>query len=306
MPLFQKFYTSAELQQLEAQRDVKGMLKALRNPDPDTRLNAAVALGRMGGGAAVEGLIESLENDPIGSVRYFAAVSLGQIGGQQAIAPLTAALLEPKHNIYQAAAQALGEIAARLKNPILLEAATKRLIPLLKANQNVREAVIVALGKIGDPRTTAALAAALETSFSKTEIRYLTEALIRLGRPAVQPLCQILMQGQDLNAIAAAFALGRIADPAATRSLIGALKHINDEVRCQAAIALGKLKAEQAVYALVETLEDNDAPVRVAVAHALGEIRAQEAIETLQSMSMYDLQASVRQAAEAALKKMGQ
>lgn len=304
MPFIKRTLTPQALQEIEALGDVRGMVKALQNADPDTRLFAAVALGRMGGTDAMQALIHTLENDPIGSVRYFAAASLGQVGGKEAIPALTEALLVRQHDIHQSAAEALGEIALRVNNPIIFEPATKRLIPLLKANQNVRESVITALGKIRDPRTTPALAAVMAKSHIKQEIRYVTEALIRIGKPAVQPLIQVLAQSEDLNAIAAAYALGRIADPAAVPALIGALNHRHDEVRRQAAMSLGRLQARSAVPALIKTLEDNDAPVRVAVAHALGEMQAAEAIDTLQSLAVYDFQATVRNAAEAALRRI--
>lgn len=305
MPFFQKNYSSDKISALENQGDTRELTKALRHKDPDMRLKAAASLGRVGGDDAVQALIATLESDPMGSVRFFAADSLGKIAGKEAILPLTNALDNHKENVHQAAAQALGEIADRLRNPILFDTATQKLVPLLRADHEVREAVITTLGKIRDPRATQAIATLMAKTFSKQEIRLAAEALIRIGRPAVSPLRQILAQAEDLSAIAAALALGRIGDPAAVPSLIQALKHRHDEVRRQAAIALGKLKAYAAVPQLLAVLEDNDAPVRVAVANALGEMRAKEAVETLQSLATYDFQASVRAAAEAALNKIG-
>ena len=304
MPFFQKNYSSDKITALENQGDTRELTKALRHKDPDMRLKAAAALGRVGGTDAVQALIDTLETDPMGSVRFFAAESLGKIAGKEAIPPLTMALDNHKENVHQAAAQALGEIADRLRNPILFEEATKKLIPLLRADHEVREAVIITLGKIRDPRATQAVATLMAKTFSKQEIRLAAEALIRIGHPAVSPLRQILAEASDLSAIAAALALGRIGDPAAVPSLIQALQHRHDEVRRQAAMALGKLKAYAAVPQLLAVLEDNDAPVRVAVANALGEMRAKEAVETLQSLATYDFQASVRAAAEAALNKI--
>ncbi len=305
MPFFQKNYSSEKISELENQGDTRELVKALRHKDPDMRLKAAAALGRVGGNDAVQALIETLETDPMGSVRFFAADSLGKIAGKEAIPALTLALDHHKENVHQAAAQALGEIADRLRNPILFDAATQKLVPLLRADHEVREAVVIALGKIRDPRAAQAVATLMAKTFSKQEIRLAAEALIRIGRPAVSPLRQILAEASDLSAIAAALALGRIGDPVAAPSLIQALQHRHDEVRRQAAMALGKLKIQAAVPHLLAVLEDNDAPVRVAVANALGEMHAKEAIETLQSLATYDFQASVRAAAEAALNKIG-
>ncbi len=305
MPFFQKNYSSEKISSLENQGDTKELVKALRHKDPDMRIKAAAALGRVGGADAVRALITALDSDPMGSVRFFAADSLGKIAGKEAIPSLTTALDHRKENVHQSAARALGEIADRVRNPILFDEATRKLVPLLRADQEVREAVITALGKIRDPRATQAVATLMSKTFNKQEIRLAAEALIRIGRPSVSPLQQILAQAGDLSAIAAALALGRIGDTTAAPSLIQALDHRHDEVRRQAAMALGKLKVYSAVPKLLAVLEDNDAPVRVAVANALGEMRAKEAIETLQSLATYDFQASVRAAAEAALNKIG-
>jgi len=305
MPLFQKNYSSEEIARLEKEGNTREIIKALNHKDADTRLKAAAALGRMGGTDAVKALLNTLDNDPMGSVRFFAAASLGKTAGKEAIPALTRALDYRKENVHQSAAAALGEIADKVRSPILFDDATKKLVPLLRADHEVREAAITALGKIRDPRVAQAIANVMNKSFSKHEIRLCTEALIRIGRPSVPHLRTILLRSEDLSAIAATLALGRIGDPGAAPDLIRALHHHHDEVRRQAAMALGRMKVRAAIPELLNTLEDADAPVRVAVANALGELHAREAIETLQSMATYDFQASVRAAAEAALNKIG-
>ena len=305
MPFFQKNYSSEKISALENQGDVKELIKALQHKDADMRIKAAAALGRVGGSTAVDALVECLESDPMESVRFFAAASLGQIAGKEAIPPLTRALDNHKENIHQSAAQALGEIADRLRNPILFEEATTKLAPLLRANQEVREAAIIALGKIRDPRAAQAIAMLMRKSFSKHEIRLCTEAFIRIGKPSIPHLRTILARGEDLSAIAATLALGHIADPDAVPDIIRALQHRHDEVRRQAAMALGRMKVRAAIPELLKTLEDANAPVRVAVANTLGELHAHEAIETLESIATYDFEASVRAAAEGALNKIG-
>ena len=76
MPFFQKNYSSDKISALENQGDTRELTKALRHKDPDMRLKAAAALGRVGGTDAVQALIDTLETDPMGSVRFFAAESL--------------------------------------------------------------------------------------------------------------------------------------------------------------------------------------------------------------------------------------
>ena len=92
MPFFQKNYSSDKISALENQGDSRELIKALRHKDPDMRIKAAAALGRVGGTDSVQALVAALESDPMGSVRFFAADSLGKIAGKEAIPSLTTAL----------------------------------------------------------------------------------------------------------------------------------------------------------------------------------------------------------------------
>jgi HEAT repeat protein len=69
---------------MEAQEDVKGLIKALRHRDWETVGAAAAALGRIGDVSAVNPLIRVLDRHPSPGIRQLAAGALGKIGSPQA------------------------------------------------------------------------------------------------------------------------------------------------------------------------------------------------------------------------------
>ena len=97
---------SPDIEKMERDRDVKGLVEALRHEG--VRLEAVMALARIGK-PAVEPLIQSLKNEDR-STRFSAAVALGKIGDPRAIEPLIQALRDEAWNVRIAVAAALGEI----------------------------------------------------------------------------------------------------------------------------------------------------------------------------------------------------
>lgn len=98
----------------------------------------------------------------------------------------------------------------------------------------------------------------------------------------------------------AAWALGAIDQRGAADPLIAALKDSDARVRRQAAWALGALDEPTAAHALIQALRDQDAPVREQAAWALGVIDRQEAVTPLIA-ALKDDDARVRRQAAWAL-----
>ena len=105
MGVFRKFF-KPDIEKMERNRDVEGLIKALRHEG--IRLEAVTALARIGK-QAVEPLIQALKNEDR-SARFSAAVALGKIGDPRAIEPLIRALRDEAWNVRIAVAVALGEI----------------------------------------------------------------------------------------------------------------------------------------------------------------------------------------------------
>jgi HEAT repeat protein len=146
--------------------------KALRNDDDaDLRNSAMEVLVRFGKQAVPKLLM--LLRDENEEVRNFSAVMLGDIASREAVGPLIEALRDSDANVSHAAAEALGKIGDRSALLPLLELcsgnfwlqypavvamgemrdnrAVPRLLQLLD-DEMLKEPVIEALGKIGDPR----------------------------------------------------------------------------------------------------------------------------------------------------------
>lgn len=123
-----------------------------------------------------------------------------------------------------------------------------------------------ALGEIGSPEGIPALIGALDDPNGEVR-RYATRALIKLNRPAVEPLIAHLRTASGESAAGAIRALGDIADPAALDVL---LRHAAGAQRSDAFLALGKLRDPRAEATLIRGLGDGDWQARMNAAMALG------------------------------------
>src|SRR3990167_2076669 len=128
----------------------------------------------------------------------------------------------------------------------------------------------------------------LKNPFSFDDQRNAVEALVKIGKPAVESLIRLLGdKDKHVSADGCAIeALGKIGKPA-VESLIQALG--NEDVKESAAIALGKIGEACAVEPLMKALEGDTTLLSAAVALGkIGDVRAVELlIGTLQS-SKYD------------------
>ena len=82
----------------------------LRDGAPDVRVQAIIALGRLGRTEGVPALLPLLEDASI-DVRKFTAAALGDIADPRAVDALTAALKDNESEVRERAARALGQIA---------------------------------------------------------------------------------------------------------------------------------------------------------------------------------------------------
>ena len=123
-------------------------ISKLKDKNPDVRMRAAKALGRIGDARAVEPLIPAL-NDMHRDVRWNAVRALGMIGGTKAAEALTKALGDKYDPVRSKALEALVKIGAE---------AVESLIKGLKDKSiTVRYNSAAALGRIGSPKAKDAL-----------------------------------------------------------------------------------------------------------------------------------------------------
>jgi HEAT repeat protein len=138
----------------------------------------------------------------------------------------------------------------------------------------VRDAVVHALGDIGDPLSATTLAAALNDTDRHVRIRA-ASALGDLDELHTAPAALIrAAESTDIEfAEAAINALAEIHDPATVDVLIGRLTSPSRDIRLRVVEALGNIGSAKALPGLMKALGDRDPEVRRAAAEALGEIK---------------------------------
>ena len=99
---------------MKAEKDVEGLIKALKDKDESVRWRGHVALGEIGE-PAVEPLIQALRRDNDRGVREIAAKALGDIGDVRAVESLKRALWDGEYWVQERASEALKKIEAKKK-----------------------------------------------------------------------------------------------------------------------------------------------------------------------------------------------
>lgn len=122
---------------------VEYLLKMLRSEDKNLRMNAAIALGRIGNESDVGALIETLK-DISPKVRSAAATALGMIGDDRAIEPLLTLLKDDNTKVRRAALEALNDLNINEKHIDVIK------ICLRDQDPRVRELTAILLGKDGE------------------------------------------------------------------------------------------------------------------------------------------------------------
>ncbi len=275
------------------------LLEKLRDPDPNKRLYAAYALGKIRDPAMVTPLVEILGEEDIG---WLAAKALANVGAP-AVQPLLAALFSDKRTVRLYAAYALGEIAdpragrgllrmledpdplvrqtavealAAIDDPGLIPAVS-RLLP--SPDPAIRRAALDTLGHLGDQ----ALVPTIGAFLADPDPGVVKSAILALGNLQTGATCALLarlldQQRTDIqDAVRSAFlATG---GEAAVTCLMGVVENSRGTALSQAVYLLGKLRATEAVDQLITLLRDPDPMTRRFAAAALTEIgdaRAEE------------------------------
>ncbi len=246
-------------------------------------MDAAYALGNLGDPQSVEALIEALE-DPEDVVKSSAAGALGKIGDRRAAQPLTLLLWQGRHkssltdsvvdaltrigtdavegienairenvsfNLRVPAVAVLGRIGGAESVRFLIELLSEKPQPDNDhyASRHTREAVVKALGQIGDPSAMDAVIAVLlrgsPTDTSDTQYaaayaldklgwqpgadrvsafywtaKYKWDKCVELGSAAFEPLVILLDEGRHDLTIDAAVCLGKLGDRRAIKPLV--------------------------------------------------------------------------------------
>jgi len=216
-----------ELENLIRKENVKDLIKALKDKNPDVRKIAVEALGKIGDPRAVEPLIQTLKGedrwvrkdlrensawvlvvsalvnigkpaveplthalkDEVSDVRETAVKALGKIGDRRAVEPLIQALKIGSRPIRRDAAWALGDIGDARASEFLVQTLKNK-----GEDRWVRRAAAVGLGRIGDEKDIEPLIQILkeEDPYTRDVRSGAVEALEMIGAPAIKSLTQFI------------------------------------------------------------------------------------------------------------------
>jgi HEAT repeat protein len=246
-----------DIEQLVKDGNLDGLITALdQSHDPENRVQAATALGQMGGTSATRALVGALRASDI-SVRVAAARALRWSGDKSPVDELIRALDDPAPEVTIAAARALGNS----KEP-------RAVIPLIrKLTMEVatgRLAVAEALGELKDRRALEGLASLLESRSQKIR----ETAIASLNR--IDPEWAASEPGQVIFA-----------------RLVVQLDHDDPHLRRDASMTLGGMGEAAAVPNLLGALGDSEQMVRLAVGDALMHLGVSETFDPL-AISLLD------------------
>lgn len=264
--------------------------RSLSDSDAEVRLQAAVALGRHGGGAQVESLIAALRDSDV-QVRASAAKALGASADPRVVLELVACLKDSDRWVRSNAAKGLRNFAdARSVKGLL--AATKDVDVWVRAD------AIEALGAVGD---RAAIIRGIRMLSDPSEFVRISAAnsLAKKGlKRAVQPLIIYLAGADGWEQLYAVRALGAIGEGSGAASCLQILEDIEVDVRVrlEAAYALVLLGDASFISRILAWCSHPDEAVRCAAITMLGELRW-NGDELVWTRALNDREASVRDAA---------
>lgn len=235
-----------DVKKMKSEKDIKGLINALRYKDSEIRAQAALSLVKIGNKRAVAPLIKVLKDDDL-SVRENAAWALGEIGDKRAVEPLINALKYGEGDYDEAffyinVVDSLGEIGDKRAIKQLIQVLENGISGVRHGLVEVSERAAYVLGKMGDKR-------------------------------AVKPLIRTLLKDdRDDPPLKeyAAWALGWIGDKRAVKSLIQMLEDEYSIVRISAANSLGEIGDKRAIKPLLRVHKDDEnKDVKNAVEEAL-------------------------------------
>jgi HEAT repeat protein len=262
---------------------IPALLDALQGEYFTVRSRAAIALGRMGETKAIESLLTLLK-DHEDEVRIAACLALGFFKDPSTFDEITTVLLDdPKIEVRQAAAMALGNTQHPKAVPYLMEAlrdpfwwyerevqagdlfsaiekmgamAVEPLIEALKDNEGaVRKYAALVLGRIGDARAVEPLGMALydlHHDVGKTS----AEALVHFGVASFETLVEALDHPEMWIRIHSVDVLPKIKEPRVGLVLLEMLKDPEREVRKHVIQAMGELKDPRTLVTLQEIMNN--------------------------------------------------
>ncbi len=306
---------AAALGQRKNKKTTDALLLAFDVKSGDPRESAAYAdaLGIAGDSRAVEPLAAAWDYLrslilPMGELPGHLQVlrekildALSRLGGDRAVSVLFEALADSDPRVAEEAVRGLGRLRVEDAVPVLQQKLAAG------ASGNLLQAMIEALGDIGDKRALSTLeqAAANPDKFIAAEVSY---ALVKLGKKDALTRLQGFLAGdpgEDKVGLLAAYYLVKLDKDAGLRHLENRMKKPGSALAPVAAETLGKTGNPRAALVLIEALQAPDPAVRLSVARALGRLGGPRAVTALKKLRS-DPDPGVRGAAVNSLDDLGE
>jgi len=194
------------------------------------------------GDPAVMPLIEYLKSDNKDEVKLASRI-LGDIKDKRAVAPLIELLEKEDFNTRSYACESLGKIGDTT-------AFVHVSFCLKDSVEMVRKSAAVALGKMKDNRAIPHLIEGFSDPHFSVRMSS-AEALVKIGKPSVKPLIELLNLSIDTIAVYLAIeSLGKLKDKRATQPLLKKLEDEDWAVRAFTVEALGKIGDKKGIKAI--------------------------------------------------------
>lgn len=234
-------------------------------------------------------------------LRWKILEALSRLGGDQAVSLLSESLNDRDPRVVEEAVRGLGRLQVKAAVPALLELSRGA------SAGDLTQAVVEALGDIGDKRAVSALERAVKSSdrFVEVEAAY---SLARLGQKDMAGKLSDNLKsdpGAEKVGILAAYYLAKLDHASGLDHLVGLMKRTDGGYAALAAEALGKSENPRAVLPLVEAARSEDSSLRLSVARSLGRLGGKRALSALKQLRN-DANPGVRNAALSSLAELGE
>lgn len=277
-------------------RHAQQLAARLGDESREVRLAAIGALGDLGSGGTAAAIVSQFEEKDAevregaaDALRRFQAEDLDSIGellvqklASQSDATRWCALrvlaILPGASIDQTLIRALQDRFVEVRYEAVRALGDRRVVAavdaigasLADAHEPLCVAAADALGAIGGERALSLLLTRVRSA-GRAQRDAICRGIAKVGFDALGPVLDVLLGTNDTNArVAAAWTLGKTADPDAVPLLSALLEDGAAEVRSSAAGALGKIHVPDSARALGRAVRDPSPFVRAAVVNAIG------------------------------------
>lgn len=259
------------------------------DPDPISRIDAAIALGKKGGLEAVKALVTALQQDPFWGVRIEVAGQLGKLKLNQSFEGLVTGLADPEARVRRAVVEALAEYKTL--------ASYQALVPLVEKGDPsyyveaaaCRAIASIVAAQINDVPKESAVITLLKRVLKD---RAGWNEVVRSG--AIGGLSQLKTSEAALNLVLTYTELG-VPQPLRLAA-----------IRALGPISTGQTSAQidRILTRLAGLAHEDFFLTQVAVVTALGQMETPKAIAVLQGLSEQTADGRVRRIAEEAIPKV--